>query len=203
VPPLDQKAADEAVSDASLLLDWKFGFEDGHLGPWTVGDISEFLFGWCPRKLSASQEECVAIPGSIASFTDYLAAEGLLAPGSSAAPVLRAAASDAAPGFVAEMGNPANFGMAKAMFAGAAEFGYDVTREADLSAWVERFNSLSDEEREAIMSDDVLGAGGRGSVLLRRAGSCRVRGAPCWLGRCEARGCSGAGRRATPGRCNR
>ena len=158
--PLSPEAADEAVSDAGLALDWKFGYGDGHLGRWTAGEIAEFLLGWCPRKLSVSQEDCQAIPGHIASFTDYLAAHGLLARGSAATAVLRAAATDATAEFVAGMGNPANFGMAKALFAGAAEYGYDATGEAGLAAWMERFNSLSDEEREAILPGSVLGAGG-------------------------------------------
>jgi len=104
-----------------------------------------------------SQEDCAAIPGKIARLTDYLATEGLLAPGSAAGAELRAAATDATAEFVAEMGNPASFGMAK--FAGAAEYGYDATGEAGLAAWTERFNSLSDEEREAILPDSVQGAG--------------------------------------------
>lgn len=152
--------ADDAVSDAGLVLDWKFGYGDGHLGRWTAGEIAEFLLGWCPRKLSVSQEDCVAIPSHIASFTDYLSAHGLLAQGSATAAVLRAAATDATAEFVAEMGNPASFGMAKALFAGAADYGYDATGEAGLAAWMERFNSLSDEEREAILPDSVLDVGG-------------------------------------------
>jgi hypothetical protein len=117
---LSQEAADETVSDASLALDWKFGYGDGHLGRWTAGEITEFLVGWCPRKLSASQENCAAIPGNTTLLTDYLAARGLLAQESATAAVLRAAATDATAAFIAEMGNPARFGMAKALFAGAA-----------------------------------------------------------------------------------
>src|ERR1700722_19946213 len=51
VSRLGQEAADGAVSDASLLLGWKFGFDDGHLGRWTGGDIPQFPLGGCPRKL--------------------------------------------------------------------------------------------------------------------------------------------------------
>ena len=154
---LSEPGADEAVSDASLALDWKFGYGDGHLGRWTAGDIAEFLLGWCPRKLTVSQEDCVTIPENVAAFTDFLAAQGLLAQGSATAAVLRATATDATAEFIAEMSNPANFGMAKALFAGAAEHGYGVTAEAGIAAWIDRFNSLSDEDREAILPDDVPG----------------------------------------------
>ncbi|HUZ54622.1 MAG TPA: hypothetical protein VMU94_19115 [Streptosporangiaceae bacterium] len=168
-PRLSQEAADAAVSDASIALDWKFGYGDGHLGRWTASEITEFLLGWCPRKLSVPQDDCAAIPGHIALFTDYLAAQRLLAPGSAAAAALRAAATDAAADFIAEMGNPARFGMAKALFAGAAEYGHDVTDEAGLAAWMERFNSLRDEERNAILPDSVLGGGGPAAAPRRRS----------------------------------
>jgi hypothetical protein len=157
---LDDALAGEAVGDAGIALDWKFGYDDGHLGRWTGGDVAEFLLRWCPRKLSVSQEDSMTIPGSVAAFTDYLAAQGLLAPGSSSAAALREAATNAAADFVAEMGNPANFGMAKSLFAAAAANGYDLTDEASVAAWMNDFNSLSDDERKAILPDRVFGDGG-------------------------------------------
>lgn len=166
---LSQEAADEAVSDASFALGWKFGYGDGHLGRWTADEITEFLLRWCPRKLSVSGEDCGAIPGNIALFTEYLAAQGLLARGSATPAVLRAAATDATAEFIAEMGNPANFGMGKALLAGAAHYGYDPTDEAGLAAWMERFNSLSDKEREAILPDSALGIGGAQVAPQRRS----------------------------------
>jgi hypothetical protein len=205
---LSLEAADEAASDAGLALDWKFGHGDGHLGRWTAGEIAEFLLGWCPRKLSVSQEDCGAIPGSIALFADYLAAQGLLARGSAAAAVLRAAATDATAEFVAEMGNPASFGMAKALFAGAAVHGYDVTSEAGLAAWVERFNSLSDAEREAILPDSVLSVGGPPAARRRSLPpvvlppdeviEASKASAPVLRMFAQLAGFAGAGRRLTP-----
>ena len=148
---MDDGLADIVVSDAEIALDWKFGYEDGHLGEWTTGQVTEFLLRWCPRKLSVSQEDSVTIPGSIAAFTDYLAERGLLARGSSTRAALRAAATAAAADFVAEMGNPDNFGMAKSLFSEAAAHGYDLTDEASVAAWVSEFNSLGDDERESIL----------------------------------------------------
>ena len=43
-------------NDAGLLMDWKFGYGDGALDTWTAADVGEFLFGWCPRKLSAAPD---------------------------------------------------------------------------------------------------------------------------------------------------
>ena len=156
----DEAAAHGATVDAGIALDWKFGYGDGHLGRWTTGDIAEFLLSWCPRKLSVSQADSVTIPGSIAAFTDYLAAERLLAPGSASAARLRAAATGATDEFVAAMGDPANFGLAKSIFSGALADGADPSDPAQIEEWVTRFNSLSDEERQAILPDSAFGAGG-------------------------------------------
>src|SRR5580658_7809893 len=155
---LDDGLVGIAVGDAEIALAWKFGYDDGHLGRWSTGDVTEFLFGWCPRKLSVTQEDSVSIPGSVAAFTDYLAARGLLAGGSSSGETLRATATSAVADFVAEMGNPANFGMAKSLFAAAAERGHDLHDEASLAGWMNEFNSLGDDERNAILADQLPGA---------------------------------------------
>jgi hypothetical protein len=44
-----------------------------------------------------------------------------------------------------------------------------MTNEAGLAAWMERFNSLSNEEREAILPDSVLGTGGPAAVPRGRS----------------------------------
>jgi hypothetical protein len=159
-PGLDEAAAHDATVDAGIALDWKFGYGDGHLGRWTTGDVAEFLLSWCPRKLSVSQADSVTIPGSIAAFTDYLAAERLLAPGSASPARLRAAATGAVGDFVTAMGDPANFGMAKSIFSGALADGGDPSDPAQLDGWVTRFNSLSDEERKAVLPDSAFRTGG-------------------------------------------
>lgn len=106
-------------NDAVLLLDWKFGYADGALDTWTVADVGEFLFGWCPRKLSANPNECAEIPVSVAAFVEFLAHTGLLTRGSDLPSQVRRYCERNTARFVREMGNPANFGMAKSLFAPA------------------------------------------------------------------------------------
>jgi hypothetical protein len=157
---LGEPAAHEATFDAGLALDWKFGYGDGHLGRWTTGEVAEFLLSWCPRKLSVSQADSVTIPASIAAFIDYLAAERLLASGSASPARLRAAATGAAGEFATAMADPANFGMAKSIFSGALAGGADPSDPAQLEAWVARFNSLSHEERQAVLPGSAISTGG-------------------------------------------
>ncbi|MDN5916179.1 MAG: hypothetical protein L0I76_13935 [Pseudonocardia sp.] len=101
--------------DADFLMEWKWGYGDGALDRWRVADVQEFLFDWCPRKLSATQEDCTGIPGSVAAFVEFLAHTGMLAGGDPASRI-RAHCERSRAAFVEEMGNPANFGMAKSLF---------------------------------------------------------------------------------------
>ena len=115
----DQKVPGDP-NDAGLLMDWKFGYADGALDTWTVADVGEFLLEWCPRKLSAPPIACAEIPVSVAAFVEFLAHSGLLARGSDLPSQVRRYCERNTRRFVREMGDPANFGMAKSLFGAAA-----------------------------------------------------------------------------------
>jgi hypothetical protein len=114
-------------NDAGLLMDWKRSYADGRLDHWSVPDVHEFLFDWCTRKLSAPPEDCAELPLSVAAFVEFLAHTGMLAPGSAAPPAIRKHCARNVDKFVREMGNPANFGMAKSLLgmAGGPELDLD------------------------------------------------------------------------------
>ena len=145
-------------NDAGLLMDWKFGYADGALDTWTVADVGEFLFGWCPRKLSAGPEESAEIPVSVAAFVEFLAHTGQLARGSDLPSQVRRYCERNTARFVREMGNPANFGMAKSLFGsvGGLESGADRSPEG-LAALIRAVQDLPPEVAGAVldeMSDD-------------------------------------------------
>ena len=54
--------SDAEAGDAGVAMDWKWGYQDGELGRWTVADLEEFLLGWCPRKLSCRPSSVPAFP---------------------------------------------------------------------------------------------------------------------------------------------
>jgi hypothetical protein len=142
-------------SDAELLMDWKFGYGDGALDVWTAADVEEFLFGWCPRKLSASPDDCAEIPGSVAAFVEFLAHTDLLGPGSARPSDVRRYCERNTDRFLREMGNPANFGMAKSLFSGAPQLeGMDAL---GIAARLEQLNATSPDtvhELPAAMDDE-------------------------------------------------
>ncbi len=52
------REAEDLADDVGVALDWRWHHGDGDLSEWTIGDVSEFLLAWCPRKLSVSAAEC-------------------------------------------------------------------------------------------------------------------------------------------------
>ncbi|OLT00075.1 hypothetical protein BJF90_07180 [Pseudonocardia sp. CNS-004] len=141
-------------SDAELLMDWKFRCGDGALDCWTTADAEEFLFEWCPRKLAASPADSAEIPGSVAAFVEFLAHAGFLAPGSGRPSDIRRVCERGTNRFVREMGNPANFGMAKNVFAGASPSDGEAHVEA-ISALLDQLTGQSpDAVRELLTGTD-------------------------------------------------
>lgn len=104
-------------SDVELLLDWRFTYGDRVLDVWTVADVEEFLLEWCPRKYSADPDDVEGLPGSVSTWVDFLAHEGLLAGGDPPS-VIRKFCAGIGARFRAAMSDPRNFGMAKSLFSG-------------------------------------------------------------------------------------
>jgi hypothetical protein len=135
--------SDAQAGDAGLAMDWKWGYQDGELGRWTVADLEEFLLGWCPRKLSMPAEQCAGFPTSIRAFMTFLAARGLLAPGSGTLPQLQRWCERNTSRFVTKMADPAHYGLAKGLFAGAGglEPGMDLN-DGTLAEMMQQINAM-------------------------------------------------------------
>lgn len=146
----------EIVGHAGLALEWKWGYGDGDLGRWHAGDVGEFLWDWCPRKLSVSQADSASIPGALVALATFLDAEDLLAPGSSSAADLAGAVAQVTDEFVAAMGDASKFGLAKSLFGAAEADGVDLTDPDRLQEWISEFNARSEEERRRVIPDTAL-----------------------------------------------
>jgi hypothetical protein len=104
--------------DADVLMDWKFEYGDGALDRWMIKDVQEFLFEWCPRKLSAPPQDAELVPLAVAAFVEFLDDAGLLARTSSRPAEVRRHCEASTAEFLQEMANPTNFGLAKSLFSG-------------------------------------------------------------------------------------
>lgn len=135
---LADHAVDGNPSDAELLLDWRWGYGDGELDRWRISDVAEFLFEWCPGKLSAPADLCAGVPGGVAAFVEFLAHCGLRRGGDSPSAIRHYCEKGTAK-FVREMGNPANYGMAKSLFGSVGGLDTDADLSPDgISALMER-----------------------------------------------------------------
>lgn len=157
---LDQAGAadtdiDQLVGTASLLLDWKWGYADGELVAWEPDHVHEFLLDWCPRKLSFRPEDSAALLDALKAWLEFLDATDLAA-GSRPVSQLLMLADILAPEFLEEMGDPANFGLAKSLWAAAVAEGVDTEDPDAFKQWMSTFNDRPEEERRRILPDSVL-----------------------------------------------
>ena len=145
----------ETVADAEIALDWKYSYGGGELDRWDRHDVREFLLEWCPRKLSVAAEDAASIPASFATLLTFLGDAGHARGAQALGPAALALSGQ----FLQEMADPANFGLAKSLFAGASADGVDMTSEADLGRWVEQFNQRSADERRQVIPDTAFASG--------------------------------------------
>ena len=146
---------DGTIFDVQLGLDWKWGYSDGDLGRWTLGELEEFVIEWCPRKVSMPAEEARSLPRSLSRFVDFLAAEGLLSPTSDPLAALHAHLDGMGVRAVTAMADPRRYGMAKSLISGMADLGVTPEGPGGMQQLMDRFNALPLAER-----DRALGMGG-------------------------------------------
>src|SRR5665648_600485 len=63
---------------ANSMLQWKFSYESGDLGYWSVGDVEEYLLNFAPRKMGLDEELTADGPDCVAGFLTFLGAEEYL-----------------------------------------------------------------------------------------------------------------------------
>ncbi|MFN3258547.1 MAG: hypothetical protein ACE37B_22925 [Ilumatobacter sp.] len=144
--------ADEIAGSIGVLLDWRFNYSDGRLDDWHLHDLTEFLLDWLPRKYSAPPEEGGFMCAAVAEFFVHMGARQRLVGGADRAAALVALAHELLDVVVEAMGDPANFGMAKSMFA-LPLAGADGNPLADIAAMVEAGMDLDGPEMRALIEE--------------------------------------------------
>lgn len=146
----DRDVPDPAAfaAHAETFLNWR---EPAPLNILDDGDLSEFLLRWCPRQLSVPAEDSWEVCEAVGEFVFFLGCTGRLRGGVDRARQMMRTAINLTDTMTARMGDPANFGMAKSLFAGitGAE---SMTREelaAAMQRRVDEHNALPLEQRRA------------------------------------------------------
>ncbi len=148
-------AEDADPFDLQLMLDWKLGYGDGRFDIWRRSEVEEFLLQWCPRKVSMPAQWSIPMVQRVADAFLFLDDQGLLSSDGDDATKLADFARTLGPQMQVAMSNPANFGMAKGLVAGAgADFGSDLTPDS-IQQIMDDFNALPYEQRKAITDPQI------------------------------------------------
>ena len=133
---------------AAMFLDWR---ESAPLTNLNDDDLREFLLGWCPRKLSIPAEESQEVCEAMAEFVFFLGSTGRMKGGPERARNLARTAIGLIDPMTIRMADPANFGMAKSLFAGIS--GLEEMSQEELTAALQQrmdeHNALPLDQRRA------------------------------------------------------
>lgn len=146
---------EHGVPDADVLADHaeRFVVWRGSAPLTTLNDddVREFLLEWCPRQLTLPADRAGEMCEAVGEFVFFLGHTGRLRCGVDQARRMTRAAIGLTDTMTARMADPANFGMAKSLFAGI-EGAESMTRdefEAALQQRVDEHNALPLEARRA------------------------------------------------------
>jgi len=123
---------------ADILMDYGISYEGVTPATMTAPDLETVLFGIFPRKVSAPPETAPDAIREIRAFWQFLSREFEL---KNAKACLKILDDRGEKRLAREMGNSANFGMAKSFFTMGQGRGFDVESEEGLQQWMQTYNA--------------------------------------------------------------
>ena len=141
----------ELRADVELVLGFKWGYLDGHLGRWRTTDLDELLLELYPRKVVADRELAELAVPAVAGLLEFLDEQGLLAPDSDPLPRLLARLEALRGPFLEALGDSTRYGLGKSLFGAMMADGVDLDDDAAVGGWVEDFHAGSREERDQVL----------------------------------------------------
>lgn len=134
----------QQLLDAGDDICWTYelislGFNYIGVSPATMeaSDFKEILFELFPRKCGVEPEEAGQLIKEFRAFWQFIQREFRIP---AAKKMLALLGDDAEPRLRRELGNSANFGMAKGFMSMGRNAGFDVSSEAGLATWVAEYN---------------------------------------------------------------
>lgn len=155
--------------DAGLVLGFKWGYLDGHLGRWRTADLDELLLELYPRKVVADRELAELTVPAVAGLLEFLDEQGLLVGGSDPLPRLLARLDALRGPFLEALGDASRYGLGKSLLAAMTADGVDLDDDAAVGGWVEAFNAGPGEERDRVLGPPMaqMSAASEGRQRLR------------------------------------
>lgn len=146
----------ELRTDAELVLGFKWGYLNGHLGRWRTADLDELLLELYPRKVAADRELAELTVLAIAGLLEFLDEEGLLVAGSDPLPRLLAHLDALRAPFLEALGDESRYLLGKSLFGAMMADGVDLDDEVAVGGWVEAFNAGPREERDRVLGPAMV-----------------------------------------------
>ncbi|HLZ62629.1 MAG TPA: hypothetical protein VKR06_37260 [Ktedonosporobacter sp.] len=123
---------------ASMMMDFGMNYlslTPPHMSP---DDLREVLFDLVPRKVSTSADDAEEIVRELRAFWSFLQREFHL---ENAEACLKLLDERAVRELKKQLGNPANFGIAKSFVMMGMERGFDLSSEEGINRWMETYNN--------------------------------------------------------------
>jgi hypothetical protein len=121
-----------------MLIDFGINYLSVTPPQMSPDDMRAILFDLFPRKVSASADEAPDIIRELQAFWQFLQREFHL---ENAAACLKALDEKTARKLKKEMGDPANFGIAKSFVTMGMQRGFDMSSEEGLNEWMAIYNA--------------------------------------------------------------
>ena len=138
--PEGQQLLSEGIEPgwANMMMDFGINYLSVAPPQMSPDDLREILFDLVPRKVSTVADEAEGVVHELRVFWTFLQREFHLA---NAEACLKVLDEKAARQLKKELGNPANFGIAKSFVMMGLERGFDLSSEEGINRWMETYNS--------------------------------------------------------------
>ena len=123
---------------ADMMMEYGMGYPGVTPAQMSAADLREVLFELFPRKVSALPEVAPEVIRELRAFWQFLQREFHL---ENAAACLKVLDDKAAERLEKEMGNPANFGIAKSMVMMGMARGFDMQSQEGIEEWMATYNA--------------------------------------------------------------
>lgn len=152
-----------ALGACQWVMDFAADYFGATIATLEPTDLREIVFDIIPRKVSIPASAARGIIDELRAFYAFMKREFGF---KQADACLRVLAGDAAKKLEAAMSNTGNFGMAKSLFMGGAQAGFDMSSQKGIDAWM---REMSSKPLPASIQLPPLGAPGRADPTAARA----------------------------------
>jgi hypothetical protein len=135
---------------ARVVLEYKWGSADGHLGRWNGEHLADLLCEWFPERVSLGEGDVDLVVPTVGALLEFLAATGNLEAGSEPLERLEAALTELAHEFLEAMQDGSRQRLGAALVTAMQADGIDVADSGEVRHWIDGFNQHPGRQRAVL-----------------------------------------------------